>query len=42
MFSLIALYLSHRQRMSAPTMSAATSAPVAVNDRDALPSARAA
>jgi hypothetical protein len=42
MFSLIALYLSSRRRSTVPAMTTATLAPIAVNDRDAVPSARAA
>ncbi len=42
MFSLIALYLSYRRRSTVPAMTTSALAPIAVNDRDAVPSARAA
>jgi hypothetical protein len=42
MFSLIALYMSHRRQAIVPAVSVALMAPVAINDRDAAPMARAA
>jgi hypothetical protein len=42
MFSLIALYMSHRRQATVPAVSVARMAPVAVNDRDDAPTARAA
>ena len=42
MFSLIALYLAYRRGALAPAIAVASLAPVAINDRDAVPIARAA
>ena len=42
MFSLIALYLAYRRGAPVPAVAVASLVPVAINDRDAAPIARAA